>query len=199
MNKSLIVSVFVSGLLASQGALAERGGPGKFMRFFDANNDGTVTMEEFDEAARTRFGRMDKDGNGSISRDEFRDYVMARRMEHKAEKLKRMDTNQDGKVTEDEFVSYKSEKAKRKFARMDENKDGNLTADEMQRCGKRRHFGSKGIFYRLDKNEDGQVTREESYNAWSTWFASIDANKDKVVTQDEVMAYRKSKWDARGK
>lgn len=199
MKKSVITSVLIAGLLSSQLAIASKGGSGKFMHFFDANNDGTVTMDEFDEAARTRFTRMDSDKNGILSQEEFHNYIKLRRMEHKAKKLELMDSNKDGKVSESEYVTYKAENAKRKFAQMDKDKDGNLTAEEMKSCGKRRHGKGKYIFKRMDQNGDGQVTREESYAAWSAWFARIDANGDKVVTSDEVNTFRQMKRETHGK
>lgn len=199
MKKAVLASLFILGMLGSSIAQADRGGPGKFMHFFDANQDGTVTLDEFNEAASARFKRMDSDGNGKVSQDEFRDYVKSRRIEHKADKLKRIDTNGDGKVTEDEYIAYSADKAKRKFSRMDKNKDGDLSAEEMKNCKHHKRFGSKRIYHKLDGNNDGQITKEESYKAWSDWFTRIDANGDKVVSTDEVKAYREKKLDQHSK
>lgn len=193
MKKSVFTTIIVASLLGSHAVLADMGGQGKFMRFFDTNNDGIVTLDEFNESAGARFARMDANNDDKLTKEEFRGYIKQRKSENRAKMLERMDTNKDSAVTEDEYVAYKSEKAKLKFVHMDKNVDGALSAEEMQDHGKHKHGKGKRIFKRMDKDGDGQVTRDESYAAWSAWFARVDANGDMVVTTDEVNAYRQMK------
>jgi arylsulfatase A-like enzyme len=59
---------------APRRAMTPRQGPGNagtppFLQRFDRNRDGKVTREEFDGPAR-RFTTLDRDGNGSVSKDE---------------------------------------------------------------------------------------------------------------------------------
>lgn len=44
----------------------------KKMAMFDANGDGTLTREEFTTGHAEKFKKVDKDGNGSISKDEMK-------------------------------------------------------------------------------------------------------------------------------
>ncbi len=75
---------------------------------------------------------------------------------------------------------------------MDKDGDGAIEADEYSKPHHMR-FSGRRIFHRLDGDSDGRVTREESLKAWSGWFDRIDANKDGVVSGDELEAYREHK------
>ena len=70
MKKYLVICSVGLALGISGTAMAEPQ-QGKFMKFFDANQDGTVTMEEFETSARARFERMDADKNGKVSLEEW--------------------------------------------------------------------------------------------------------------------------------
>jgi Ca2+-binding EF-hand superfamily protein len=191
MKKSVISGLLISGIMCSSLALAHGGGTGKFMRFFDTNKDGVVTQDEFDAAMNTRFQHMDSDHNGTVSMQEFHNYLRQRRQEHKQAWLKQMDSNGDGSVSQDEYIAYQTKKAQSRFTRLDKNHDGVLNADELGKCSHhRRHHGGKGLFHKLDANGDGVITLEESRAAWSNWFTRLDSNGDKVVTSDEVNAFR---------
>lgn len=194
-----ILLVTALAVLAANPALAYQGkGSGKFMRFFDANQDGVVTMDEFDQSARQRFKRIDADNSGQISTEEFRSYIKQRRAERKAAKFKRIDTDNDGQVSKEEFIAYQMKKAQRKFTYLDRDNDGHLSVEEItrhHRGHKRSH--RKHIFHKLDANGDGNITGQESYTAWLNWFKRIDANADQSVTEDEVKAYRAKKWQQR--
>ena len=205
MDKKSFASLFtVTAItIASATALAgsEHHGKGRFMALFDSNNDDVVTTEEFKQAAAERFAKMDADGNATVSKEEFRTYIMEKRQKRNEMKFQKIDLNKDGNVSEAEYLEYKQKKAQRRFARMDKDGDGVLSTDEFKT--NRRHgkwsgkYGKGGIFAKLDKNSDGVITREESLTAWSEWFAKIDSNGDKVVTADEVRSYRDKKFSNR--
>jgi hypothetical protein len=88
---------------------------------------------------------------------------------------KKMDQNQDGKVTLDEALAG----AKARFAKVDANKDGAITKDE-----------AKGRFQRRlekkDSNGDGKLTLVEMETGVRSWFQSADKNKDAVLSGDEL-------------
>lgn len=193
--KSSVISVLLGCSLAAGGALADRGGHNRFLEFFDANGDGSVTRAEFDTAAAERFARMDANSDGKMTREEFRAYVKDRRSEHRAGKFRKIDANGDGKISKEEFTAHKMQRIEQRFARLDEDKDGAISQDEFangrhygRKCGQQGH--KRGAFRRMDRDGDGVVTREESYQAWSGWFDRIDANHDKVVTRKEIEDYR---------
>ena len=192
------ISVLALGLSLSAFASADSGGQmhgkNKFMNFFDTNNDGNVTLEEFKDASANRFKRMDTNSDGKITADEFESYVSERRAEHKKMRYAAMDTNKDGNLSKEEYLQAKRERAERKFIRMDKNGDGMITPEEYASCkGKHKGHDKSRIFERLDVDQDGSVSQEESLNAWTGWFKRLDTNADNVVTTDEIAQARKNR------
>jgi len=189
--KKFIVSGLVAGcLLSSTLTLADTSGTGKFMRFFDTNKDGVVTLAEFEAVMNTRFRNMDSDHDGLVSKAEFRNYLQHRRLEHRQARLKRMDSNGDGQVSKAEYLAYQAKKAEARFARQDKNHDGVLRADELQMHGSRFvHHGGHNLFGKLDANGDGVISLEESRVAASAWFTRLDTNGDNIISAEEVKAF----------
>jgi Ca2+-binding EF-hand superfamily protein len=192
-SKSVFSALLIGSLLSSTLALAEGGGTGKFMHFFDSNKDGIVTLDEFEAAMKTRFERMDSDHNNVVSKEEFRSYLKQRRAEHKQRRLQTMDANGDGQISKDEFIKYQTSKLERHFTRLDKNHDGLLSVAELDSGHRHHRHHGKHLFYKLDANGDGVITQEESRAAWSSWFVRLDSNKDNVVSGDEVRAFREQR------
>lgn len=175
-------------------------GRGKFMSFFDSNNDNVVTMEELNTASIKRFSSMDTDKNGHVTKEEFINYVSERRSEYKKHQFTNIDTNKDNQISVEEFLAYKAQQARQHYDQLDSNHDGILTPDEYtsRKYGKHRdehHRSGYRIFEKLDKNGDGEVTLDESLAAWRDWFKRIDANNDQVVTTEEVQNFRSNMRD----
>jgi EF hand len=83
----------------------------------DMNGDGLISKEEFrNEVARVAF-EADKNKNGKIDEGEYK---------LSADERKAMDSNNDGKVTVEEFQAAQM----KAFAALDKNNDGSLDADE---------------------------------------------------------------------
>jgi Ca2+-binding EF-hand superfamily protein len=108
------------------------------------------------------FGRLDTNGDGSISKAEFDAF--------NAEHFKNLDTNNDGKITPDELRAAQDQ--------MQQNHgmghgDGTTHLDQR--------------FYAADANHDGGLDREEAKNMpmLSKYFDEVDANKDGKVTRQE--------------
>lgn len=106
--------------------------------------------------------KLDTDGDGKISREEFG--------ASKRSLVKRMDSNDDGVVTQDEVTAHiaeHEEKMRDKMAEM----------SAMVQA----HFAE------ADANGDGMVTKEEAQNAQ---FARMDADGDGHVTAEEMFKAR---------
>jgi Ca2+-binding EF-hand superfamily protein len=183
-----------------------RGASGRFMMFFDANHDNMVTIEELNTAAKERFEKMDADGNGAVTMDEFQAYIRARKAEHQQKYFSNIDSNSDGNLSKEEFIQYREKMAEQRFQNLDANNDGMVSKDEFLahkrgfrggkfahrgKCGPHGHGHGGGRFFsRMDSNHDGQLSLDETLAAWTKWFNRIDANHDQVVTADEVKAFR---------
>lgn len=187
--------------LVSLAAVAGPGkGPGRFMEFFDSNQDKTVTMSELNEASKGRFAKMDADGNSVVTKQEFQAYVGDRKAQWREKRFSETDANTDNQISKEEFFAYQRQQAEQHYQDLDANKDGTLSKEEYSsagwghRDGKHGHYGRGGerFFSKLDANKDSQLTLDESLAAWSNWFKRIDANNDQSVTEDEVKAFRDS-------
>ena len=179
------------------------GKTGKFMAFFDSNQDGTVTIEELNEASKKRFQKMDADNNGVVTQDEFRAYVSQRKQERQQQHFSLVDSDSNGQISKEEYLLYQQQRAEKRFQDMDTNNDGVVNNSEFSthksarwvgkgKHDKGRHHHKNRFFSKLDSNNDQQITLEESLTAWTNWFKSIDINNDQIVTADEVKAYRSS-------
>lgn len=134
----LLPTAFAVLSLAAVASLAHAQGP-RFNQ--DANGDGVISAQEFDDAAKARFQRMDANHDGVIDADELA--AIQKRMEERRAKrpdadggpgprpaaggaLAAMDTDHDGKVTEAEALAV----SKARFAKLDTDKNGVLSETE---------------------------------------------------------------------
>lgn len=122
---------------------------GKMMKKMDADNDGSVSRDEYMDRKGDKDSQMhqpkrkglieamDKNNDGAVSEDEF----MAGQKKHFAD----MDTNKDGKISEEElkerrekFKEKREEKRGERFDKMDKDSDGSVSMDEMKARSKER-------------------------------------------------------------
>jgi hypothetical protein len=122
--------------LASVAGLAHAQGPRGNQ---DANGDGAISAQEYDDAAKARFQRMDANHDGVIDAAELA-AIQKRMEERRAERpdagqsaggggggmWTAMDADHDGKITEAEALVA----SKARFAKFDADKDGSLSAAE---------------------------------------------------------------------
>lgn len=97
----------------------------------------------------TNFDRIDVNGDGVISRAEFRKV--------RAERWTQIDRNGDGYLSEDDFPRWAARRARTRLAEiadLDENDDGRISKDEFLN-------GPTPLFMQADRNSDGILTRSE--------------------------------------
>ena len=163
-----------------------------------------------------RMMRMDADGDGKISRDEFRG---------PAEVFDRMDRNGDGVLEHDELAKGREERmAQMKavwdqigkdemFDAIDANGDGVVTKDEFKsadlgqivgqammkaraalgmggRGGNGKEGGKGGLIQRFDKDGDGLLSADE-FPRGREVFERLDENGDGLLDSKEVEAGRR--------
>ena len=148
--KQPIVICTLTALFLSPLASADTGDRGKArMERLDDNGDGQVTLDEFRMSARP--GRMrggmpgDGDGDGNVSIDELNAYLDAREAEQ-AERRARLTERFAAADGDGDGVVTRGEARAALFTRLDANGDGALTRDEMRqrRKGMRGHGKGKG-------------------------------------------------------
>src|SRR5262245_16482744 len=130
MKRFMIIAVCVMANLASISVLAQdsqdqtssrqRGGANveKRMKRLDINNDGVISRDEW-KGKPGAFAKIDKDGDGSLTREEFE---AAPRPQAR---FTEMDANNDGKVSRDEWKG-----PQKRFGRIDADSDGAITKEE---------------------------------------------------------------------
>jgi Ca2+-binding EF-hand superfamily protein len=105
----------------------------------DKNHDGKLERAEVPKMPDEVFARLDKDGNGSISREEMALAHGSGSDKAARERLQRADKNHDGAISRDEAKA----EVEARFASLDTNHDGVLSAEELKAAhrghGKRGH------------------------------------------------------------
>lgn len=113
---------------------------------YDTNKDGIVDRAEWKAGQEARFKRLDANGDGKLTQDEFfartpavgnsvlpSDLQAGRQSAY----FQRLDADKDGVVTLVEFMAQ----AERNFARCDLNKDGRIDTAECRQALQRRPAG----------------------------------------------------------
>jgi hypothetical protein len=131
----------VSLLLAAQAAAPP---PSAEFDAIDTNDDGRISSSEHEVYARQLFGEMDRDGDYKLTTDEitaagpkFTRHIFAGGTLltptelTTAQKIARIDTNQDGVVSRDEHATA----AAAQFQKMDGNNNGELSPVEFAAGG----------------------------------------------------------------
>ena len=176
----MVGSVGVSGLLPSLSGLGGQKPPS--FNQIDADNDGTISLEEFKAAAKMLpvaadsaesgtpdelFAKIDTDGDGLISKDEATSFrskfsaqvqaLMLQIQEHRGTA---------GETTAKAGVDLPS--ADDIFAKLDTDANGSITKDEFTAAFNRRHHADESgdraakLFSRVDTDGDGSISKEEN-------------------------------------
>ena len=189
MNRLMMASM-TSLLLTSGLALAHGGGKGGLARF-DRDGNGSVTRDEMRTSAIEHFDKTDANHDGRLTQDEIQAAHRDRGAKHFAEK----DANKDGKLSRSEVAKMPDEM----FARLDLNKDGSLTPDELAKRGERFQQFAQKHFQHADANGDGAISKDEVLAETDKRFARMDKNNDGVLTSDEMkMNHRHGKPGQQG-
>ena len=164
----------------------------------DTDGDGKVSKDEYrgpDEA----FVRLDADGDGFVGAEEARQTgkVLNELTWEKVDRqgmFKAIDADGDGVVTQDEFMG----------ASLAEVVGKAMQEAKMAMYGKRARAGGekrkKGDFLsRLDKDGDGKLSKDEFPEKMQQRFERLDKDGDGFVTAEEMKAGRGGKGKKRKK
>lgn len=150
----------------------------------DTNGDGVITRDEWRGSDRA-FRNQDWNGDGVLSGDEVR--IGARRQPREVvgtsgrqDRFTMLDTNGDGRISRDEWRGNANV-----FNALDANGDGALTRQEaLGTTTAGTNPGADDAFARIDANRDGAISRGEW--RWNTAaFDRLDANRDGRLSREE--------------
>jgi Ca2+-binding EF-hand superfamily protein len=123
----LMTAVLVAATFGAQAASTDGASPKPSITQLDKNGDGSISRDEAANHARLsqNFDRIDTDKDGALSQDELR----AARPHGKHGHHARVDANQDGTISRDEAKN--APRLAENFEAIDANKDGTLSRDEL--------------------------------------------------------------------
>src|SRR5579885_415517 len=129
VNKGSIDAATIAASPAAERRLEHRA---EFMvKHLDTAGNGYVTEDDVVAAAKRRFARLDKDGDGKLTPDELTASRFGAGNSHREDfaqkRFARLDANHDGVVTQDEFVAA----ATARFHALDTQGTGQVTAAEI--------------------------------------------------------------------
>lgn len=192
-------------------------GAGKMFDRADTDKNGTLSEAEVLASAEKIFERRDSNKDGALDTADARPMkgmgYQGKGGEERAERmLKRLDTNNDGKVSQDEMLAG----ATQTFERFDADKNGEVAkaevdakrdafrdarkafrevkatdgeakqaAREALRDARMDRMGAR-MFERADADKNGTLTKAEMETAAAAMFKQRDSNGDGFITTDEV-------------
>lgn len=169
----------------------------RLMKRLDANGDGKVTREEFQDGPRARFAARDLNSDGTIGADERPGRGGRSRgwFGFGSDKPERKGEDRtDGRpgMTLDSVLA----ETEAEFKRSDANADGALDSTELAAAETaRRDFAIKRTMHRADKDKDGRVTEAEFMAGADKRFATLDLNNDGKIAADDLPPYQRSLWN----
>lgn len=157
-----------------KGKKREKGHTSRFFENLDADHDGSVTRDEFNQARRIQeleeevrdrlFARLDKNSDGTITRQEIKPQKKGNETLDSSRLLRQADKNRDRIITLEEFTTHprfaKLPEKHRKdlFDRLDRNKDGMIDPNDRPKGGDKNPWQ---VFREFDTDEDKSLTFEE--------------------------------------
>lgn len=160
-----------------QGKGKGKGNPGEFIKRMDKNGDGNLSKDEVPEQFWARISTLDKDGDSSISREEFAAGAKGRMADGgKGRGFEMADKNGDGKLTQDEAPKFWD-----RISKADLDKDGAVSREEMARAREMAE-SMKGNPGGAGKGKG----KGKSAGGPTAIFQKFDGNKDGKLAEEEV-------------
>jgi Ca2+-binding EF-hand superfamily protein len=147
----------------------------------DADKDGKLSKQEFEQDQKAMFARLDKNGDGKLTSDESPRWFNRRAANRGA----------DTQTLEDVLA-----RAERRFAAMDTNSDGTVLKNEIDAAAaERQAHRVKREMHRFDANRDGKITQDEYMMSAKRRFSALDLDDDGRISADDMSPSVRSEWN----
>lgn len=144
------LTCMAAAVLLAATASGQQGRMWERMQRMDTDGDGAISREEFTGPVRI-FDRLDADGDGAITQEEFGGKVKEDQVPGE-DHFAAMDGNGDGRITSDEVIDF--------FLEVDADEDGGATRAEYDEFMKRRARQSARRSHHRDDRPSGAAIGE---------------------------------------
>lgn len=171
----------------------------RFVKRIDANHDGKISREEFEQGPRAHFAGRDLNSDGKIDAQDRPPSSGGGYGWFGGEHSKKMGLGGGGRgnrpdVTLDTVVA----KTQAEFNKMDGNADGTLDQSELaQQSAERIEFSKKRLMHWSDQNNDGKLSEEEFSARTLKRFSNLDLNDDGQIDGNDFPASERKGWFSR--
>lgn len=179
--------------------------PGEPVRPADRNGDGLVSVIEAKATVSARLRAIDADGDGVLTREEYRAHREAARSERHAARFEAIDADGNGRITEAELDTHLRalavRRGDRRFAVVDTDGDREISRQEYDAAAQRlREAGRDAWFARIDADGSGSIDRAEAATVGRGGLRErlrqMDTNGDGRLQVVEVEAALHARIDA---
>ena len=212
MNKIVIVMALLAAT-SSAAAQAPQAGPkapssaaADFLEQFDPQDTGAVSWAQFEAFRRARYAATDRNGDGSVDKQEYIDEYLQRfdkrlakaregHMRQTDTRFKALDRNNDSRISRDEFDAA-GERTWAGYEKSQEATRENAAASNRDPLKMPTSHTANGMLELYDRNGDGVVDRAEFDAARAATFAATDGNGDGQLDLAEYTAEFAGRLDA---
>lgn len=175
MAKPNLIMLSTLCTLLGVSAASARADAGEHFGKLDRNGDGALSVQEFESHALGRFAKADFDHDGKLSAEER----SAQYEGHHRERFARDDLNHDGVLDRSEVERM----PRAIFVKIDTDKSGGLTPKELTAFAKAKQ---KEDGLPMDTDGDGALSQSEAQALARAKFAELDADRDRRLSREEL-------------
>jgi Ca2+-binding EF-hand superfamily protein len=212
MNKIVIVMALLAATSSAAaqapqaGAKAPSSAAADFLEQFDPQDTGAVSWAQFEAFRRARYAATDRNGDGSVDKQEYIDEYLQRFDERLAKareghlrqtdtRFKALDRNNDSRISRDEFDAA-GERTWAGYEKSQEATRESAAASNRDPLKMPTSHTANGMLELYDRNGDGVVDRAEFDAARAATFSATDGNGDGQLDLAEYTAEFAGRLDA---
>lgn len=188
------------------GAKAPSSAAADFLEQFDPQDTGAVSWAQFETFRRARYAATDRNGDGSVDKQEYIDEYLQRfdarlakaregHLRQTGTRFNALDRNNDGRISREEFDAA----GERTWAGYEKSQDAtreSAASTNRDPLKMPTSHTANGMLELYDRNSDGMVDRAEFDAARTATFAATDANGDGQLDLAEYTAEFAGRLDA---